>query len=499
MSITAVIAVGLFAAGLPFSAIPDSHCRADESIAFSCSFGKKMVSLCSSKNASETSGYLQYRYGAKTAVELEYPNSPSHPKNKFALNRLTPLNDDGTRSRIIEISFRNGDVTYTIVSFGMGDSEEVKLEVSRNATSIAEMTCINESIVNFDLSHFEILEKFGLGDTESPAVSVETDADALAAQQDLDTLSAYSPQQESPATPISKEQTPISATAVAPLNLADMPKAESPPPSVPNDRVPESLEKIIQAHMRIRKGYKKTYIQCDYLSDYSGTEKYELVKREYGLDAPFPSGASDACVSSYSRVRWINIIHTISIAACTRAQAHSPASQRPGEHRDDPAITEAIMTSTDNQVANELRRLESECGSYPSYIATVKHLAETTNQLAATIASNTLEQITPMWHEREARNEAKSEHERKQELEREQQRTNELARCSSLKNDFQNDQAGTALAGLQILEGSYNCGNNVVLFVCQNQMQLAQNVCPLRASQSQMALCLRLMMNRCSL
>jgi len=46
------------------------HCQADEQIIFSCSFGKKMVSVCASNDFSVNKGYLQYRFGLKGAPEL---------------------------------------------------------------------------------------------------------------------------------------------------------------------------------------------------------------------------------------------------------------------------------------------------------------------------------------------------------------------------------------------------------------------------------------------
>ena len=52
----------------------ESLCNAQEQVIFSCSLGKKMVSVCASNDFSASSGYLQYRFGQKDALELAFPN-----------------------------------------------------------------------------------------------------------------------------------------------------------------------------------------------------------------------------------------------------------------------------------------------------------------------------------------------------------------------------------------------------------------------------------------
>ncbi len=69
-------------AGLAFAPLAlsaDTHCTSQESTLFNCTTGKKTVSVCASKNLSRSSGYLQYRFGAKGKPEIEIPEAREYP------------------------------------------------------------------------------------------------------------------------------------------------------------------------------------------------------------------------------------------------------------------------------------------------------------------------------------------------------------------------------------------------------------------------------------
>ncbi|MDP3877330.1 MAG: hypothetical protein Q8Q50_10145 [Methylobacter sp.] len=69
---------------LPTVAIANgSLCKQNEVDLFFCQSAKKTVSLCASKNLSKTDGYLQYRFGSKRKIELNYPEQLEHPSNFF--------------------------------------------------------------------------------------------------------------------------------------------------------------------------------------------------------------------------------------------------------------------------------------------------------------------------------------------------------------------------------------------------------------------------------
>ena len=58
-------------------------CSTDEKVVFSCQIpeNRKIVSLCASQDSSATKGYLQYRFGKITKIELQFPE-PKQPAGK---------------------------------------------------------------------------------------------------------------------------------------------------------------------------------------------------------------------------------------------------------------------------------------------------------------------------------------------------------------------------------------------------------------------------------
>jgi len=68
------------------SASLPTHCRANESVIFSCSFQNgKTVSLCASPDLSKDTGTLQYRFGPiGRTPELSYPQPAEHPSAHFS-------------------------------------------------------------------------------------------------------------------------------------------------------------------------------------------------------------------------------------------------------------------------------------------------------------------------------------------------------------------------------------------------------------------------------
>lgn len=72
----AFLLVGVFMTPPPLPPpLPVSLCAADETIIFNCATkpAGKIVSLCASKDLTKDKGYLQYRFGLPSKVELEFP------------------------------------------------------------------------------------------------------------------------------------------------------------------------------------------------------------------------------------------------------------------------------------------------------------------------------------------------------------------------------------------------------------------------------------------
>src|SRR5215218_3085492 len=64
---------------------PVSLCNADENIIFSCATRQsgKIASLCSSKDLTKDRGYLQYRFGLRGKIELEFPQNRQQTQQAF--------------------------------------------------------------------------------------------------------------------------------------------------------------------------------------------------------------------------------------------------------------------------------------------------------------------------------------------------------------------------------------------------------------------------------
>jgi len=93
-----------------------SLCIGEEKIIFSCSTGKKVISLCASPDVSEQKGTLYYRFGVTGKVELSYPKSGDDPKKSFTRGGMMYSGGGGEFIR-----FRNDDTMYTVYSeFGKG-------------------------------------------------------------------------------------------------------------------------------------------------------------------------------------------------------------------------------------------------------------------------------------------------------------------------------------------------------------------------------------------
>ncbi len=114
-----------------------SLCTPAETAIFSCAVGGKIVSLCGSRDLSETAGTMIYRYGRKGAVELTYPEKPVHPREAFTASGVGMSAGLGDYLRFS----RNG-ITYTLYALlYRGVGEEDGLIVSRDGKTLSRRKC----------------------------------------------------------------------------------------------------------------------------------------------------------------------------------------------------------------------------------------------------------------------------------------------------------------------------------------------------------------------
>lgn len=92
-----------------------SLCASGEDVVFSCAIGKKVVSVCASKNLSSTTGWAQYRFGVPgSAPEITLPVGQVHP-TKVSYGATESFSGGGGAW----LRFKNGPTSYVVFT-GIG-------------------------------------------------------------------------------------------------------------------------------------------------------------------------------------------------------------------------------------------------------------------------------------------------------------------------------------------------------------------------------------------
>ena len=117
-----------------------SLCTSAEQAAFSCSTGKKSVSLCSSSGAGAARSHLRYAFGRPGAIELSYPSSNSSLPPKFYVGSI--MYSQGSTSYL---RFLAGSYEYIIYP-NQGRAEErgwlkEGLVIAKNNHHVAHYRC----------------------------------------------------------------------------------------------------------------------------------------------------------------------------------------------------------------------------------------------------------------------------------------------------------------------------------------------------------------------
>ncbi|MDP1549543.1 MAG: hypothetical protein Q8L97_05210 [Nitrosomonas sp.] len=117
----------------------ESLCNTQEQIIFSCSLGKKMVSVCASNDFSANSGYLQYRFGQKDALELAFPNLTESAPAAQSVQARTLMFAGGGGGYLRFINGQHHYIVYTAIGKGWGAKDGVAVE--KNNQLIANLEC----------------------------------------------------------------------------------------------------------------------------------------------------------------------------------------------------------------------------------------------------------------------------------------------------------------------------------------------------------------------
>ena len=114
----------------PLALQANSLCLMDERIIFSCAVKRtaKIISLCASKDLDKERGYLQYRFGLPSKVELEFPTDRKGTQAKFHYTHYFRAQFDLT-----EINFTIDGYEYSVFDDYNG---EEKPAVSSQGVSV---------------------------------------------------------------------------------------------------------------------------------------------------------------------------------------------------------------------------------------------------------------------------------------------------------------------------------------------------------------------------
>lgn len=124
------------------AAAPASLCAAGETIVFACRTVAKQVSVCAARDATATTGYAQYRFGAPGAIELDWP-ATRIPAAQAATADNIPFSGGGASW----MRFRRGDHAYVVYSgigrWGPNGETQTRagVVVERGDRTIAHLPC----------------------------------------------------------------------------------------------------------------------------------------------------------------------------------------------------------------------------------------------------------------------------------------------------------------------------------------------------------------------
>ncbi|MBS0586901.1 MAG: hypothetical protein JSS37_02860 [Proteobacteria bacterium] len=117
----------------------ESHCREQERIVFSCSLGKKTVSVCASADLSATGGYLQYRFGQKGGLELAFPDLTQATPAASHVQARTLMFAGGGGGYLRFVNGTHHYIVYTAIGKGWGAKDGVAVE--KNGQLVTNLEC----------------------------------------------------------------------------------------------------------------------------------------------------------------------------------------------------------------------------------------------------------------------------------------------------------------------------------------------------------------------
>jgi hypothetical protein len=139
----------------PLKPGPVTHCTADEKIVFSCPVkGQKIVSVCATKDLSNKTGMLTYRFGRKNRPEMTLPKNADGWRDTVRAGRVMYTSGGGSY-----LGFKSGEYTYVVYgAAGRGWTND-GLMVMKGEEEFRVHRCAREP---YDLLDRDLFEKAGL-------------------------------------------------------------------------------------------------------------------------------------------------------------------------------------------------------------------------------------------------------------------------------------------------------------------------------------------------
>lgn len=135
----------------PVAAAPRTHCGVNEKVFFSCAIrssgSEKVVSLCGGDDETNTTPWVQYRFGAIERLEMVYPKQKVGSGEKFFAH-FESHPEGGFR----EIWFKVGGYRYLVVkdySEEIGSKVDNHVVVYKGWKPIANLECVETTADDF--------------------------------------------------------------------------------------------------------------------------------------------------------------------------------------------------------------------------------------------------------------------------------------------------------------------------------------------------------------
>jgi hypothetical protein len=117
-----------------------SHCGAEEETLFTCNTGRKLVSVCGSRDLSASFGFVQYRFGPPAAPELVYPPVDADWRAVTRGSVLTYAGGGGAY-----LAFSSGPYRYVVyTAIGRGLGKKAGVVVEKNGKRVANLPCTSQ-------------------------------------------------------------------------------------------------------------------------------------------------------------------------------------------------------------------------------------------------------------------------------------------------------------------------------------------------------------------